>query len=118
LFLSALEHEVPVMRWLEDHVGVAYCLVIEIGANPGLYPTFSDALMKASPAFPDARECRIASFQPSGEACRRLLANLAIRASCRRGPQRPSDSKRPAIIAVAASAGALTTLFLRRRGRA
>lgn len=78
LFLSALEYEVPVMRWLEDNVGMTYDLVIEIGANAGLYTTFFDALMKAAPVFPDGRERRIVSFEPSGEAYRRLLANLAV----------------------------------------
>lgn len=78
LFLSALEYEVPVMRWLEDNVGTTYDLVIEIGANAGLYTVFFDTLMKNAPMLPDGRNRRIVSFEPSGEAYRRLLANLAV----------------------------------------
>lgn len=78
LFLSTLEYEVPVMRWLEDNVGATYDLVIEIGANAGLYTVFFDALMKDAPALPDGRERKVVSFEPSGEAYRRLLANLAV----------------------------------------
>lgn len=77
LFLSALEYEVPVMCWLEDNVGATYDLVIEIGANAGLYTVFLDALMKDAPALPEGRERRIVAFEPSAEAYRRLLANLA-----------------------------------------
>ncbi|KAK6023122.1 methyltransferase, FkbM family [Ostertagia ostertagi] len=65
------------MCWLEDNVGATYDLVIEIGANAGLYTVFLDALMKDAPALPEGRERRIVAFEPSAEAYRRLLANLA-----------------------------------------
>lgn len=74
LFLNALEYEAPVFRWLEDNVAATYDLILEIGANAGLYSVFFDALFKGSPS---ARKRRIVSFEPAPEAYRRLIANVA-----------------------------------------
>ena len=76
LFLNALEYETPVFRWLEENVAASYDVILEIGANAGLYTVFFDALWKNSPA-PEGRSRRIVSFEPSPEAFRRLIANLA-----------------------------------------
>lgn len=73
LFLNALEYEVPVFRWLEDNVVESYDLILEIGANAGLYSVFFDALFKKSPV---ARKRRIISFEPAPEAYCRLIANI------------------------------------------
>lgn len=75
LFLNALEYEVPVFRWLEANVAATYDLVLEIGANAGLYTVFFDALFKSGVG--NATEQRIVSFEPAPEAYRRLIANLA-----------------------------------------
>lgn len=74
LFLSALEYEVPVFRWLEANVSETYDLILEIGANAGLYTVFFDALFKAGSG---ATKRRIVSFEPAPEAYRRLIANMA-----------------------------------------
>ena len=76
LFLNALGYETPVFRWLEENVAASYDLILEIGANAGLYTVFFDALWKNSPA-PEGRSRRIVSFEPSPEAYRRLVANVA-----------------------------------------
>lgn len=73
LFLSVLEYEVPVFRWLENNVAETYDLIIEIGANAGLYTVFFDALFKRSAR---AGTRKIVSFEPAPEAYRRLIANL------------------------------------------
>lgn len=75
LFLNALEYEVPVFRWLEANVAATYDLVLEIGANAGLYTVFFDALFKGDGG--NATKQRIVSFEPAPEAYRRLTANLA-----------------------------------------
>lgn len=74
LFLNVLEYEVPVFRWLEANVAATYDLVVEIGANAGLYTVFFDALFKGSAR---AGRSRIVSFEPAPEAYRRLVANMA-----------------------------------------
>lgn len=73
LFLNALEYEVPVFRWLEANVAATYDLVLEIGANAGLYTVFLDALFKGRAH----GKPRIVSFEPAPEAYRRLIANMA-----------------------------------------
>jgi len=74
LFLNALEYEVPVFRWLEANAATTYDLVLEIGANAGLYTVFFDALFKGGSG-PTRR--RIVSFEPAPEPYRRLIANMA-----------------------------------------
>lgn len=74
LFLSALEYEEPVFRWLEANVAATYDLIVEIGANAGLYTVFFDTLLKVAASAP---RCRIVSFEPAPEAYRRLVANMA-----------------------------------------
>lgn len=73
LFLNTLEYEEPVFRWLEDNVADSYDLILEVGANAGLYSVFFDALFKKS----SRAGKRIVSFEPAPEAYRRLIANLA-----------------------------------------
>lgn len=74
LFLNVLEYEAPVFRWLEDNVAETYDLIVEIGANAGLYTVFFDALFKRSAS---AGKSKVVSFEPAPEAYRRLIANLA-----------------------------------------
>lgn len=81
LFLTTLEYETPVFAWLEDNVADTYDLILEIGANAGLYTVFFDALLKhallkRTPAVA-SRKPRVVAFEPSREAYRRLIANLA-----------------------------------------
>jgi FkbM family methyltransferase len=52
-----------------------YDLVIEIGANVGVYSVFFDALIKKHP---DSRLKRIIAFEPAYEPFRRLLENIAV----------------------------------------
>ncbi len=74
LFLNTLEYEEPVFRWLEDNVAESYDLILEVGANAGLYSVFFDALFKHASR---TGKRRIVSFEPAPEAYRRLIANLA-----------------------------------------
>src|SRR5262249_18303964 len=52
-----------------------YDLVIEIGANIGVYSVFLDALIKSRP---DARLKRVIAFEPALEPFGRFLENLRI----------------------------------------
>ncbi len=63
LFLTTLEYETPVFAWLEENVADTYDLILEIGANAGLYTVFFDALLKNAPA----------AASPKA-ACRRVLS--------------------------------------------
>jgi FkbM family methyltransferase len=74
LFKKRLDYETPVFCWLERNA-VAYDLVIEIGANIGVYSVFLDALIKARP---DARLKRVIAFEPALEPFGRLLDNLRV----------------------------------------
>jgi FkbM family methyltransferase len=73
LFAKHLDYEIDVFDWLERNAASAYDLVIEIGANVGMYTVFLDALIKRS-ACP--RLQKIVSFEPSTEVFMRLLKNL------------------------------------------
>lgn len=75
LFLNALEYEVPVFHWLEANVAATYDLILEIGANAGLYTVFFDALFKGGSS---TTKRRIVSFEPAPEAYRRLIANMVV----------------------------------------
>lgn len=76
LFSKTFGYEPALVRWLEANVVANYDLVIEIGANVGIYTVFLDALYRAGAPKPGATP-RIVSFEPSREAYRRLSANLA-----------------------------------------
>lgn len=67
LFTRRLDYEAPVFAWLEQNAGQLYDLVVEIGANAGLYSVFFHALGIK----------KIIAFEPSAEAYRRSAANLA-----------------------------------------
>jgi len=74
LFSRRLAYEAPVFAWLEREAARRYGAVIEIGANVGVYSVFFDRLSR----LPGARLKTIAVFEPSAEAFRRLLNNLAL----------------------------------------
>ena len=75
LFSTDLPYEREVFEWLERNAPASYDIVIEIGANVGVYTCFFDALIKRSPS---SRLKEVIAFEPSPEAYRRLLNNLAI----------------------------------------
>jgi FkbM family methyltransferase len=74
LFVKRLPYEPNEFRWLELHASDRYDIVIEIGANIGVYSVFFDQLSKR----PNSRLKKIVSFEPSQEAYRRLIANLTV----------------------------------------
>jgi FkbM family methyltransferase len=73
LFTRTLDYERPVFEWLENNASKRYDLIIEIGANVGVYTVFLDSLIKRDPM---GRLKRIVSFEPSQEAYGRLVENL------------------------------------------
>src|SRR5258708_31638283 len=79
LFLSRLGYEAAVFAWLEHNAAQTYDLVIEIGANVGIYTVFLDALFRRSP--PGTTPPRIVSFEPSREAYLPLVENLKANGS-------------------------------------
>ena len=74
LFKKRLDYETPVFCWLERNA-VDYDLVIEIGANIGVYSVFLDALIKSRP---DSRLKRVIAFEPALGPFGRLLDNLKV----------------------------------------
>ncbi|HJU15268.1 MAG TPA: FkbM family methyltransferase [Stellaceae bacterium] len=72
LFVKALDYEAPVFEWLAENASAKYDLVIEIGANVGVYTVFLDALTR----LPGSKLTKVIAFEPSPEAFRRLLENL------------------------------------------
>jgi FkbM family methyltransferase len=72
LFLKTLDYEAPVFEWLATNAAMKYDLIIEIGANIGVYTVFLDALTR----LPGSKLTKIIAFEPSPEAFRRLLENL------------------------------------------
>lgn len=76
LFSKKFGYEPALVHWLEANVVANYDLVIEIGANVGIYTVFLDALYRAGSPKPGTTP-RIVCFEPSREAYRRLSANLA-----------------------------------------
>ena len=74
LFQKMLDYEQPVFRWLEQNAAASYDLVIEIGANVGVYSVFLDTLIKAR--LPGTRLKQVVSFEPALEPFRRLIENL------------------------------------------
>jgi FkbM family methyltransferase len=73
LFTKELDYEAPVFEWLAETAPPNYNLVIEIGANVGVYTVFLDALAKD---LPGSKLRNIIAFEPSQEPFRRLLENL------------------------------------------
>jgi FkbM family methyltransferase len=71
LYMRELDYERAMFKWIEQQAG-AYDLIIEIGANVGIYTIFFDALRRTQPA----KKQVIVSFEPSQEAYRRLHRNL------------------------------------------
>ncbi len=69
LFSNELQFEKPVFIWLEENCSERYDLVIEIGANVGVYTCFLGKLL-------DEQGKRIIAFEPSPTAYSRLQANL------------------------------------------
>jgi FkbM family methyltransferase len=76
LFFRGLTYERPVFAWLADNVPGTYDLVIEIGANVGVFTIFLDALCQQAKAQPSSAP-RIVAFEPSQGAFARLLENVA-----------------------------------------
>lgn len=73
LFRRRLSYEQPVFHWLEREAAGRYDLVLEIGANVGIYTVFLARLVDTQK---DSRLKRIIAFEPALEPFRRLLANL------------------------------------------
>jgi FkbM family methyltransferase len=72
LFRKKLNYEAPVFKWFEHYAAREYDMVIEIGANVGIYTVFLDTLIKAG----RSRLTKVIAFEPSREVYRRLLENL------------------------------------------
>lgn len=73
LYMRRLDYELSMFKWMEKQAGL-YDLIIEIGANVGIYTIFLDALRRKQP---DQKQL-IVSFEPAPEAYRRLRRNLEI----------------------------------------
>ncbi len=71
LFAKQLGYEDGCFKWLEINASENYDLVIEIGANVGVFTVFFDALARRG-----SRLRRVIAFEPSREAYGRLLSNL------------------------------------------
>ncbi len=71
LFCRQFHYEPALVGWLEDNVAAKYDLIIEIGANVGIYTVFLDALYRSA-SLPRDVTPRIVSFEPSEKAYRRL----------------------------------------------
>jgi FkbM family methyltransferase len=78
LFTKTLDYEKPVFKWLENNATNKYDIIIEIGANVGIYTVFLDALIKS---FPGGQLKSIVAFEPSQEAYGRLIENLRVNAA-------------------------------------
>ena len=74
LFSRRLDYEPAVFAWLEEHA-MQYDLIIEIGANVGIYSVFFDALARRRSA---GERPRLVAFEPAPQAYQRLQRNLAI----------------------------------------
>lgn len=78
LFRRDLTYEKPVFAWLATHVPTTYDLVLEIGANVGIFTIFLDRLYQtAGRTSAAATKPRIVAFEPSPQAFERLLENFA-----------------------------------------
>lgn len=72
LFSHRLDYEPAVFAWLEEHA-MQYDLIVEIGANVGIYSVFFDAMARREPA---GERPRLVAFEPAAEAYARLQQNL------------------------------------------
>ncbi len=93
LFYKHMNYEQDVFEWLEQNAPESYDIIIEMGANVGVYTCFFDELIKRAPA---ARLKEVVAFEPSQEAYRRLVNNLSAN---------DADAVRPFNAAVGTSAG-------------
>jgi FkbM family methyltransferase len=73
LFSKRLGYEAAVFVWLQANAPHRYDLIIEIGANVGVFTVFFDALAQRG-----SRLKSITAFEPSREAYARLLSNLKV----------------------------------------
>jgi FkbM family methyltransferase len=71
LFAKQLGYEDASFKWLDANAPDSYDLIIEIGANVGVFTVFFDALARRG-----LRLRRVIAFEPSREAYGRLLSNL------------------------------------------
>jgi len=71
LFAKQLGYEDASFKWLDANAPDNYDLIIEIGANVGVFTVFFDALARRG-----SRLRRVIAFEPSREAYGRLLSNL------------------------------------------
>ena len=76
LFRRRLSYEQPVFRWLEHEAADRYDLVIEIGANVGVYSVFLAALAAKRT---EGRLKRIIAFEPALEPFRAAVADGGFR---------------------------------------
>lgn len=97
LFMKTLDYEAPVFKWLAANAPTKYDLVLEIGANVGVYTVFLDTLARR----PGSKLGKIIAFEPAPEAFWRLLNNLAANSTLRV----------QALNAAVATASGLTTFF-------
>jgi FkbM family methyltransferase len=72
LYSRDIEYEAAVFAWMEDNAA-KYDLIIEIGANVGIYTVFLDTVRRRRPQGPSQT---IVSFEPAAEPFRRLQRNL------------------------------------------
>jgi FkbM family methyltransferase len=73
LFSKRLCYEDAMFAWLQANAPHRYDLIIEIGANVGVFTVFFDALAQRG-----SRPKSIIAFEPSREAYARLLSNLKV----------------------------------------
>lgn len=73
LFSKRLDYERSVFCWLEQNANERYDIVIEIGANVGIYSVFFDTLISSRPG---SRLRKVIVFEPSLEPYTRLVENL------------------------------------------
>jgi FkbM family methyltransferase len=70
LFYKTMPYEHPVFAWLEHECAERYDMVIEIGANVGIYTTFLGKLIDSGVLK------RVIAFEPAPKAYGRLIDNL------------------------------------------
>ena len=73
LFSRRLDYEPATFAWLEQAAG-HYDLIVEIGANVGIFTVFLDALRRRRPRQHQVIVC----FEPAPEAYRRLSRNIEL----------------------------------------
>lgn len=77
LLMRSIDYERAMFGWLEQKAD-DYDLIIEIGANVGIYTVFFDALRRKRLARDPRHRQTIVSFEPASEAYRRLRRNLDV----------------------------------------